>query len=263
MSHVSSRSFAVVGPVLAALTLAGCQDSTENAPITTTSPAGQATAPPAAVAERADNALVRFVHAVPAGAAVDLYADDNPTFTDVAFKSVTPYREVDGERYTFRLRSGGMARSQPLATNSEGLDDGEYYTVFALPGDDEAAMLRVVEDDFSRVSDGKARVRVVHGARDLDEIDVFAAGRDDELFDGVDFQTVTDYEEVDPWTGALQIRAENESSTLASLPNVTLEAGKVYTVVVTGAIPRAPKLKGAPTLEAFVIEDKIGDVTVQ
>ena len=78
--------------------LYGCQHrSTENAPVTTKSPAGESTAPSSAAAERRDDALVRFVNAIPSKAVVDLYADENRTFNDVAFRAVTPYREVDGQ----------------------------------------------------------------------------------------------------------------------------------------------------------------------
>lgn len=232
--------------------LAGCGgNSSRDTPVTTTTPAGQSTAPAAAAAARRDNALLRFVHAIPAGATVDLYADDRRAFEGIQFRAVTPYSEIDGQRYTFRLRPAGMTGSDALASNSEGLDDGEHYTVFAVPGDDESAMLRVVQDDFSTPATGKARVRVVHASRDAGELDVYATGRSDELFDGVDFQSVTDYDEIDAWSGSLEIRGEGESMTLASVP-ARFDAGKVYTVVVTG------RLRGTPKLEAFVIEDAVG-----
>lgn len=243
-------------PALAFLALSavlyGCQRSTENAPITTTSPAGESTAPSSAAAERRDDALVRFVNAMPSKAVVDLYADDNRTFDGVSFRTVTPYREVDGQRYTFRLRPTGSSEGSPLASNSEGLNDGDYYTVFAVPGDRGAAMLRVVEDDFSAPAEGKARVRVVHASGDVGELALFERGRDTSLFGGVDFQSVTDYDEVDAWQGALDIKPEGGESVLTTIPDATFEAGKVYTVVVVGNSRTSPKV------EAFVIEDRIG-----
>jgi hypothetical protein len=243
-------------PVLAFLALSvtvyGCERSTKNEPITTTTPAGESTAPSSAAAERRDDALVRFVNAMPSKAAVDLYADDSRTFDNVAFRSVTPYHEVDGQRYTFKLRPSGSTQDTPLASNSEGLHDGDYYTVFAVPGDKGTPMLRVVEDDFSAPREGKARVRVVHASGDVGELAVFERGRDKSLFDGVDFQSVTDYDEVDAWSGALEIKPEDGDSVLATIPDATFEAGKVYTIVVVGNMRTAPKA------EAFVIEDRIG-----
>lgn len=246
---------ALAAILLVGFTAAACRDSNEDAPVTTTTPAGSSTAPSSEAAERMDHALVRMVHAIPAGATIDLSADDDRIFEGIAYRDVTPYKEVDGQRYNFSLRPAGMLRSDPLASNREGLDDGEYYTVFAVPGDDEAAMLRIVEDDFSRPSEGKARVRVVNASRDLGELEVRASGRDDELFDGVDFQTVSDYDEVDPWSGTLDVRAQGESESLATVTDVSFQAGKVYTVVVVG------RLRGAPKLEAFVIEDQMGTQT--
>lgn len=236
-----------------AVVLSGCQErSTENEPITTTSPAGESTAPSSAVAEQGDDALVRFVNAMPSTAAVDLYADDTRTFDGVAFRTVTPYRAVDGQRYRFQLREAGKGQATPLASNSEGLDDGDYYTVFAVPGEDGAAMLRVVEDDFSAPAEGKARVRVVHASGNVGELAVVPRGRDATLFDGVDFRSVTDYDEVDAWRGALDIKPEGGESVLATIPDAAFEAGKVYTIVVVGDSAAAPKV------EAFVIEDRIG-----
>jgi hypothetical protein len=244
-------------PALACLavsvTLYGCkQRTTENAPITTTSPAGESTAPSSAAAERRDDALVRFVNAMPSKAPVDLYADDTRTFDSVGFRSVTPYKEVDGQRYTFKLRQSGTSDATPLAKNSEGLDDGDYYTVFAVPGDRGDAMLRVVEDDFSAPAAGKARVRVVHASGDVGELSVFERGHDSSLFDGVDFQSVTRYDEVDAWSGPLDIKPEGGQSVLATIPDANFEAGKVYTIVVVGNTRTTPKV------EAFVIEDRIG-----
>lgn len=244
-------TFAHLGLLAIPLMLAGCQrDNTEDAPVTTKSPAGTSTAPSSEAAEDRDTALVRVVHAIPGGGNVDVFADDTRAFDGVAFKAVTPYRELDGQRYTFRLRAAGQAQGDPLASNTEGLDDGDYYTVFAVPGDDDRAMLRVVQDDHSRPGEGKARVRVVHASRDVGEVDLYAVGRDDALFDGIDFQSVTDYDEVDAFTGSLQLKHEDDANVVLDVPNVRLEAGKSYTIVVVG------RVKTAPRLEAFVIEDQ-------
>lgn len=252
---LSTRSFAVLAFTAGVGTLVACQDSQPQTPVTTTTPQGQATAPVPANPERPDTALVRFVHATPAGAEMDLYADDTRAFDGVAFKTVTPYQPIDGQRYTLRLRRAGATTGDPVASNSEGFDDGDYYTVFALPGGDarQPPVLRVVEDDFSKPGDGKARVRVVNAAQGVDELNVRAPGREDDLFDGVDVTSVTDYDEIDPWSGVLEIRASDDDAMqpLATVADTSFEAGKVYTVIVVG------RQRGTPRLEAFVIEDQL------
>jgi hypothetical protein len=79
---------------------------------------------------------------------------------------------------------------------------------------------------------------------------VYAVGRTNVLFDGVDFQSVTNYDEMDPLSGSLELRPEGESNVMLTIPNVRLDAGKTYTIVIVGRVRTAPKL------EAFVIEDQ-------
>jgi len=282
--HYAARAICLALPIV--LVAACSRDAERNAPVTTTTAAGQSSAPSAAVAEKRDTALVRVVHAIPAGAAVDVYADDKQVFDKVGFKDVTPYKELDGQRYSFHVYRAGTAvmadartdankpaatrgtadrtaargtsgtENQALASNSEGLHDGDYYTIFALPGEDgNAALLRVVEDRHERPSADHARVRVVNAAADSSEIDIFAQGQADQLVGGVDFQSVSDYDEVTPYTGALEVRAHNDATPVTTLPNIRLDAGKSYTIVVVGSRRRAPKL------EAFLIEDVVGAPT--
>lgn len=231
------------------------RDASRDAAVTTTTPAGQSTAPPAAAVDDRDNALVRVVNAMPTAAAVDVYGDDQRLFDGVAYETVTPYREVDGQRYAIEVRAAGAAQGEPLGRNSEGFDDGDHYTVFALAGDDGKATLRVVKDDHSIPATGKARLRVVHGSREAGELDVFAAGRRDPIVDGVNIGTVSDYDEIDPVTGALEIRQEGQTRVLHTLRGVQIEPGRSYTVVVTG------RLTATPRLDAFVIEDRAETAT--
>lgn len=235
---------------LAILTVAACQDrSRDDVPVVTTTPGGTSTAPAADSAERRDNALVRVVNAIPQPSTIDVYADDVRAFENVAFKAVTPYHEMDGQYYAFRLQpAAGVGRTDRPVTNREGLDDGDFYTIFALPG--EPAQLRIVEDDHSAPAAGKARVRIVHGASSLGELDVYPVGHNDALFDGVDFQSVTDYDEIDPLTGTLELRAEGDTRALTTVPDVKFEAGKSYTVVVFHASGKGQ------SLDTLVIEDK-------
>jgi hypothetical protein len=230
---------------------AGCsRDPTDNAAIKTTSPAGTSTAATSDSASGRDVALIRTVYAIPAGAGVDVFADDNRIFDGLAYRTVTPYQEIAARRYSLRLRPAGMNLANPLATNSERLTAGTYYTVFALPGDGEAASLRVVTDHHVLPDAARARLRIVHASRDAGEFDVYATGRPDALFDGVDFQSVTDYQAVDPYTGSLELKPDHQSGTMLSIPNVRLNAGKSYTLIVVGRVRTAPKL------DTILVEDQ-------
>jgi hypothetical protein len=222
---------------------------TRSSPVTTNSPAGTSTAPSARAAESRDEALVRVVHAVPNGPPMDLFAGDLLLFDAVSFKAVSSYRALDGKRYAFALRPAGMTNAKPLSSNTEGLEDGRYYTVFALPGEeDRTAHLRVVADQLDRPASGKARLRIVHGGNGIGSVDVHAPGLATPLFSDIAFQAVTDYADVSAINGQVDVRAAGTSAPAVVLRNAHVEPGRFYTMVIVGK---------APALEAFIIEDML------
>ncbi len=249
---MSIRTHAFLSIAVAAVIATAACDRSANrdATVTTTSPAGESTAPSSAVAEERDEALVRVVHAIQSGAAVDIFADETTLFDGVEYKAVTPYRSVEGQRYELQLKPTGMTGAEALASNSEGLDDGSYYTVFVLPGDeDRDASLHVSNDRFDRPADGKAQLRVVHAAPGTGEIDIHVPGSDDAVVDGVNFRSVTSYHEIDPIRGtAVQVRTEGNDAAIATVTDAQVAAGRFYTLVVAGRGPTG-------RLEAFLIED--------
>jgi hypothetical protein len=237
----------IVSLSLAALaTIGAACDRTESSttPVTTTSPAGTSTAPAPAAAKHRDEALVRVVNAAPSSSNFDLFAGDLLLFDGLAFKSVTPYRAVDGHRYAFALRPAGMTQAKPLSSNTEGLENGHFYTAIAMPGDGHSPRLRVVNDPLQPPSAGKARLRIIHAGVDAGTVQIRSAGAKDNLFDGVEYQAVTEYRDVSPISGAIEIVRD---AVLTSF-NTHLDAGRFYTIVILGST-------GA--LEAFLIEDAL------
>lgn len=234
-----------------AMIAVGCdRTETSTAPVTSITPSGTSTAPSPAAAKHRDEALVRVVHAAPGGFQLDLFAGDLVLFDGLGFKSVTPYRALDGKRYAFALRPAGMTQAKAISTNTEGLHDGNFYTAFAMPGGDgHSPTLRIVNDHLDTPATGKAQLRVVHAGVDAGEIDVREAGGQ-MLFDGVDYQSVTDYHEVTPVNGVIQIIGNGDESVLSSF-NTHLDAGRFYTILIVG------NAGGTPKIEAFLIEDAL------
>jgi hypothetical protein len=238
--------------VIALVTLAAACNRTDttNTPVTTTSPAGTSTAPSSAAAKTRDHALVRFVDAAPSEARLDLFAGDLMLFEGVTFKTVTPYRAVDGQRYAFALRPAGMPQTVPLASNTEGLNDGSFYTAFAMPGDARDPQLRIVADHIDGAPDKKARVRLVHAGVGAGTVDVRAGGGAALLFDDVEYRAVSTYRDVAPIDGAVEIVGDGKAAVLASF-RAHFEAGRYYTIVIVGSTRTTPRL------EAFLIEDAL------
>lgn len=238
--------------VLALLFMVACTPESERTePVTTKTDKGASTAAPAKEAGKRDKALVRVVHALPGFAALDTFVGDAKEFANVAYKAVTPYKEVPGVQERFVIRPAGQDGAQPFAQYTEGISGGDHYTAIALPAPDGKATLRVVADKLTPPPSGKASVRIVNASPDAGEVDVFVKGKGEELFDGVNPETVTDYSEIDPMTGTLEVRPEGKKNVLLTVPAVTFEPGHLYTIILTG------KAKGAPKLEAVKIDDQL------
>ena len=215
-----------------------CKDTRDTGAVSSKTAEGTSSAPAAEVAENRDVALVRVVNAVPAGA-VTILAGDSAAFSEVGYKKTTEFREIADDRFNFKLGSA----ANPLAENRENLDGGSHYTIVAMPdqGGADKRNLRVLKDDLEPVSPGKARVRVINAIPGDLEISVYVRGREDALFDGINFKSEAGWDQIDPIAGTLELRPEGKKNVLASLPDVKFESGKSYTFVVAGT-PAKPEI---------------------
>jgi hypothetical protein len=236
----------------ALLFMVACTTESERTePVTTTTDKGTSSAPAAREAEKRDKALVRVVQAIPDIERVDAFVGESKEFPNVAYKSVTPYKEVPDTQEQFAIRPVGQDSAQPLAQNREGIRGGDHYTAIAMPASDGKPTLRVVSDSLTPPPAGKASLRIIQASPDAGEVNVFLSGKTSATFEGVNPQTVTFYKEVDPMRTTLEVRPQGKTDVLLTVPNVALEAGHIYTYVIAG------KVKGAPKLEAIKIDDQL------
>jgi len=170
----------------------------------------------------------------------------------VAFKSVTPYKELPDTRHAFRVRPAGQDAAQPVAENSEGLSGGKHYTIVVMPDTNNKATVSVVSDNITTPPADKAKVRVINASPDAGEVDVVAKQGNRVLFSGVNFESGTSYMDVDPMMTSLEVRQEGQEMVLVTVPNANFEKGKFYTIVVAG------HAKGTPKLQTLMVEDQLG-----
>jgi hypothetical protein len=235
-----------------------CGNKTQQATNTNTEGAASH-APSGQQAANMKAALVRFVDGVP-GHSVDLWFGDQKAFSDVSYKTVTRYIELPGERHDFKLvKTGENNPNTSKITNSEGLNNGDHYTIVASLDKNGKEKLEVITDRLTEPATGKAKVRVINAS--ADEVDVYspvatngttgsadrtknppaasrtAANEESKWFGGVNQASSTSYKDVDPMNGSLQVRPATASSRHRvgglKVP-VDLTAGKLYTLVITG-----------------------------
>jgi hypothetical protein len=258
MTRIKTLSGVGLAAAAVVLVVACSRESSQKQPVTTTTEKGSSTSAPANEVEKRDHALVRVIHAIPKGPALDVFADDQESFDRVSYKEVTPYKELpDKLQLTFAIKINGQDTGQPLAENSETISSGKHYTVVALPDSHGKPTLKVINDDLTPPRSDKAKVRFIHASPDAGEVDLVSKERNDALFGGVNFQSEVGYREVDPIRTTLEVRPEGKKNVLLAIPNTTLDAGKIYTIVIAG------KTRTTPKLEAITIEDQLGSPTAR
>jgi hypothetical protein len=246
-----------VGLMITMLFLAAACSSEpkQTQPVTSKTDSGTSTAPASKEVEQRNNALVRVINAAPGNMSLDIFADDKKVFEAVAFKTVTPYKELSDDRHTFRALHTGHDTAQPVAENSEGLSGGKHYTIVVMPGTNDKTTLHVVNDNITAPPADKAQVRVIHASPDAGEVDIFVKQGNKELFSGVNFERGTSYMDVDPMQTTLEVRQEGQDKAIVTVPNANFEKGKFYTIVVTG------HAKGTPKLQTLMVEDQLGNAS--
>jgi hypothetical protein len=96
-------------------------------------------------------------------------------------------------------------------------------------------------------------LRVINASPDVGDIDLYAKGRDKAIFSGVGFASADGYDEVEPVSGKLEVRLKGKKGVVASVPTAHFDAGKLYTVVTAGRLPK---------LEVITVEDQLAGRTV-
>ena len=227
---------------------AACRDAQTDKEVTTRTSSGDAAVSMSGdSADKRGVALVRVVNAVPGQNRLVVRADRDHQLTAADYKSVTDYQPIDRNWVTFEIGTSGDSAFEPLATNREMLTDGHRYTIVVMRDSAKGYETRVLRDEISDDT-SSARVRIIHAARGVDEVNLVQRGADT-LVDGVNFTMEAGYKAVKPWTGTLEIRSESGNRLLLSVPNVALQAGRSYTIVLTR--------NAAGKLESFRFDDSL------
>lgn len=210
---------------------------------------GLAAAAPAAQppAQAADTAKVRVIHASPDAPAVDVLVDGGRAITNLAFGEVAGYVDLPaGTHAVAVVPAGAAADAAVIQTNLE-LAAGKAYSVLATGR--LAEISPVVLSDDRGGPDSTARVRFAHLSPDAPAVDIAVAGGP-VLFSNVPFREAAAYLDAPAGTLDLEARLAGTDTVALSVPNVTLEAGKVYTILAIGLAGGTPALQALPLVDS-------------
>lgn len=185
------------------------------------------------VATTEGGARVRVVHASPDAPAVDVYVDDLAVVEGLEFGAASDFLPVPSGDHQVRVVPAGSSLDEGAVIDDEvGFDDGTTYEVAAM-GLLAEIELGVWDLDLGKIDeDGQARVRVIHAAPGVDDIDVVEIGGDT-LFEGVGFGDASDFSDIEEGTYNLEVRT-GEDDVLLEAPEVAFEADMVYDVFAIG-----------------------------
>ncbi len=105
------------------------------------------------------------------------------------------------------------------------------YSVFLKEGEQLEPL--VVEDSLYRPEEGKALLRLVHLSPDTPEVMLLNA-EEELLFEELAFGEVTSYQNVGQGNINLRLKTVAGEEAVVSASNVSLDAGRIYTLVVRG-----------------------------
>jgi hypothetical protein len=218
--------FTVVG---VSLLISGCSKDDEN-PVN----------PPSGTAR------VMVIHASPDAPGVDLYVDNARVDSNLTFLGNTGYVDIAAGIRMVKVTVTGT--TTPVIEGPVPVTAGTVYSVFAA---DSAASIfpLLLVDTLTAPAAGKAHVRFVHLSPNAPAVDV-TLENGTVVFGNRAFGEYTGFTPLDAGSYVLQVREAGTTNIVLTLPSITLEAGKIYTVYAKGF---AGVTSGAQALGAEII----------
>lgn len=177
--------------------------------------------------EVSGTAYVRAVNSAEASVPQDFYVDDSKlNTTALAYTQATSYFTVNAGSHNTQFKTSGTT-----TVNVSGgifLTPGTYSTFYYTSDNTGVA----VQDDPTSPQTGKARIRFINLSSALNSNVDFGLSTGNKIVTNLAYKTASAYNEVDAAT-SFSLYAAGSSSVSLNIPT-TVQAGKIYTVVISG-----------------------------
>ncbi|MBL0233920.1 MAG: DUF4397 domain-containing protein [Chitinophagaceae bacterium] len=181
-------------------------------------------------------AKVMVVHASPNAPNVDVRINDNIALTNVAFLANSAYTSVNSGATNIKV-SPTTTTTYVINANVT-LEANKNYSVFAV---DSVSKIKaaVTVDDLTAPAAGKAHVRFLHLSPNAPAVDIAVTGGS-VLFPNRTFNdqsanaALYAFTPLNAGTYNLEVRVAGTLTVALALPNITLTAGKIYTIYAKG-----------------------------
>ncbi len=180
------------------------------------------------------DSCIRLVHAAPDAPPVDIYLNETPIAEGLAFGTATEYVTApSGGGRGVRVAAEGTPIDEAIIDTGLDFEPGQAYEILVTGGGDDLE-LTITGTDLRPLAAGQARLRVIHASPDAGGVDIGVEGSEENLFEGIDFRTATEYVVLDAGDYPLEVRPGGEDMTVALQSDATLEEGVTYDLVALG-----------------------------
>lgn len=195
-------------------------------------------------------ANILVTHASPNAPGVDLLVDAKVVNTAALnFPNNTGYLAVESGTRNIKVNASGTTTTVINADLT--FEKDKNYSIFAVDSLSKISAI-VLTDDLTAPASGKAHVRFVHLSPNAPAVDVAVASSGTVVFGNKSFKEYTAFTPLDAGSYNLDVRVAGTTTVALTLPTITLEAGKIYTVYAKGFLGGT----GAQALGAEIIVNK-------
>ena len=175
------------------------------------------------------------MHAVPGGPSVDVKVDGATALSGVAYSAFSDYLQLETGSRSLSIAAG----STELASLGTTIEKDKNYTVIAnLNG--AAVRLSAFADDLTAPASGKAHLRVIHMCSDAPNVDVGVTDGTTvtPVFSDLAYNSGSSFVAVDAGTIPVAVvpTGVTDDAAAVATTDLTLVAGKIYTVVAYGLL---------------------------
>jgi hypothetical protein len=200
----------------------------------------------------AGTASLMVVNASPNGSNIDVTVNNEAFVSNLAYPNNSGYKTVVASNANIIVTPTGSTTA--ILNGTMLLEKNTAYTFYVTDSSHERKA-SFTKDDKTAPSAGKAKVRLLHLSPNAPNIDVSINGASNANFNNRGFNdfmvngSYHSFTEVDAAGVTLQVKLAGTSTVIATLPAVTLTAGKIYTFIIKGFVGGA----GAQALGLEVI----------
>lgn len=174
-----------------------------------------------------------IIHASPTAEKLDVYVDNTKANTqDFSFGTKQDYLNAFPGNRTLTVTKKGSAAV--LKTEQVTLVSQVGYSLFVIDKLENIKFL-LLEDNLARPAVGKAKIRFVNLSPDAEALNLAIEGKATDLFTNKLFKEYSAFEPIDiAEKVTFNIKNKNTGAVEATLADVKIEDGKIYTIYAKG-----------------------------